>query len=92
MTPKDNRFDITFKETRFYRDVKAQVDKDLKAERVKEAYSWLVFLQLGHKLGKLPTKTKKTIAALDLEKLESLTIALPDFNTILDLETWLKQN
>ena len=52
----------------------------------------MVALLLDRKLGKLPAKTKKTIAALDLAKLESLAIALLDFGTIADLETWLKQN
>ena len=88
---KDRRFDITFKETRFYQDVKAEVDKDLKTEwRTRERRS-LVFLLLDLKLGKLPARTKKTIAALDLTKLETLAIALLDFGTIVDLETWLAQ-
>ena len=77
------RTDITFKDTRFYQDVKAEW-------REEECRS-LVSLQLDRKLGKLPAKTKKTIAALDLERSESLAMALLDFNTMADLETWLKQ-
>ena len=77
------RTDITFKDTRFYQDVKAEW-------REEECRS-IVFLQLDRKLGKLPAKTKKSIAALDLAKLESLAIALLDFNTMSDLEAWLKQ-
>ena len=72
--------DITFQETRFYKDVKAEERRSI------------VLTQLDRKLGKLPEKTKKSIAALDIVKLESLTIALLDFGTIADLEAWLKQN
>ena len=71
--------DITLQETRFYKDVK------------KEEHQSIVSLQLDRKLGKLPAKTKKLIAALDLAKLESLLIALLDFNTMADLEIWLKK-
>ena len=76
--------DVTMQETRFY--------KEVKAEGKEEERRSLVSLQLDRKFGKLPVKTNKTIAALDLEKLESLAIALLDFGTIADLETWLKQN
>ena len=76
--------DVTMQETRFY--------KEVKAEGKEEERRSLVSLQLDRKIGKLPAKTKKSIAALDLEKLQSLAIALIDFGTIADLETWLKQN
>ena len=90
---------ITLQETRFYKEVKAEGKKEGKKEGRKEGKEEgkeeerrsLVSLQLDRKLGKLPAKTKKTIAALDLAKLESLAIALLDFETIADLETWLKQ-
>jgi hypothetical protein len=42
----------------------------------------IVITQLDRKLGKLPAETKKSIAALDIVKLESLTIALLDFGTL----------
>jgi predicted transposase/invertase (TIGR01784 family) len=72
--------DITFQETRFYKDVKAEERRSI------------VSILLDRKLGKLPEKTKKSIEALDLVKLQSLAIALLDFRTIADLEAWLKQN
>lgn len=100
--------DVTFQETRFYKDVKAEVYDEVKAEVYDEVKAEIydevkaegkdeerrsiVFLLLDRKIGKLPTKIKKSIAALDIAKLESLTIALLDFKTIADLETWLKQN
>ena len=62
--------DITLQETRFYKDVKAEERRSI------------VFLQLDRKLGKLPAKTKKTIAALDLAKLEFFAIALLDFGPL----------
>ena len=92
------RTDITLKDTRFYQDVKAEWKEKGKKEGEKEGREEgrneqcrsLVSLQLDRKLGKLPAKTKKTIAALDLERSESLAMALLDFNTMADLEIWLK--
>ena len=99
--------DITLQETRFYKDVKAEgevVGKELgrkegikegKTEGIKEGKTEgqrsLLLTQLDRKLGKLPVRTTKKIAVLDLVKLEALAIALLDFSTIADLEAWLKQ-
>ena len=75
--------DITLQQTRFYKDVEAE--GKAKGQRS------ILLTQLDRKLGKLPAKTKKSIAALDLAKLESLAIALLDFETIDELDAWLKQ-
>jgi len=87
--------DITLQETRFYKEVKAEGYDDGKAEGEAigktEGRRSLIFLLLDRKLGKIPARTKKTIAALDLTKLETLAIALLDFATIADLNAWLKQ-
>ena len=79
--------DITLQQTRFYKDARAEGEilGEVKGQRS------ILLTQLDRKLGKLPAKTKKSIAALDLAKLESLAIALLDFGTIEDLETWLKK-
>ena len=90
--------DITLQETRFYKDVKAEgevVGKELgRKEGIKEGKTEgqrsLVLLLLDRKLGKLPVRTTKTIAALDLVKLEALAIALLDFSSIADLTSWLE--
>lgn len=79
--------DITLQETRFYKDVKAEGEKIGKTTGQRS----LVLLQLDRKLGKLPARIKKTIEALDPKKLEALAIELLDFETIADLNTWLKQ-
>jgi hypothetical protein len=47
---------------------------------------------LDCKFGKLPSRTQKSIAALELTKLEALAIALLDFKTIDDLKSWLKDS
>ena len=80
--------DVTFQETRFYKDVKSEGKAEGKIEERRSIVSTL----LDRKLGKLSTKMEDSIAALDLKKVESLAIALLDFKTIADLETWLKQN
>ena len=79
--------DVTFQETQFYKDVKSEGKIEGKIEERRSIVSTL----LDRKLGEIPAKIKKSIAALDTVKLESLTIALLDFKTIADLETWLKQ-
>ena len=87
--------DITLQETRFYKDVKAEgevVGKELgRKEGIKEGRTEgqrsLVLLLLDRKLS---ARTTKTIAALDLVKLEALAIALLDFTTIADLTSWLE--
>jgi predicted transposase YdaD len=76
--------DVTFQDTRFYKDVEAE--GEVKGQRS------IVSIILDRKLGKLSIRMEESIAALDLAKLESLAIALLDFKTIADLEAWLKQN
>jgi len=87
--------DITLQETRFYKEVKAEgeeIGKEIGKEIGEtEGQRSLLLLLLARKLGKLPVRTKKTIAALDPIKLETLAIELLDFETIGDLNDWLKQ-
>lgn len=87
--------DITLQETRFHKEVKAEgeeIGKEIGKEIGEtEGQRSLLLLLLDRKLGKLPVRTKKTIAALDPIKLETLAIELLDFETIGDLNDWLKQ-
>jgi predicted transposase YdaD len=76
----------SLQKTRFYREVKAEGEV-IGEERGQRS---LLQAQLDRKFGKLPSRVKKIIAALDLDKLEALAIALLDFATISDLESWLK--
>jgi predicted transposase YdaD len=69
-----------------------RVYKDAKAEGKTEERRSIVFLQLDRKVGKLSARTKKKITALELPQLEALTIALLDFETVAELETWLSDN
>jgi len=83
--------DITLQETRFHKEVKAEGEEIGKEIGKTEGQRSLLLLLLDRKLGKLPARTKKTIAALDPIKLETLAIELLDFETIGDLNDWLKQ-
>jgi predicted transposase YdaD len=74
--------------SRFYQEVKAEGEV-IGQERGQRS---LLQAQLDRKFGKLPSRTKKTIAALDQTKLESLAIALLDFSTIGELEAWLRES
>jgi predicted transposase/invertase (TIGR01784 family) len=73
--------DITIQETRVYRDAKEE-------GRQEERFS-LVLLLLKNQLGKISPKLTRRIQALSLEQSEALAIALLNFKTIADLETWL---
>ncbi|HWQ36813.1 MAG TPA: Rpn family recombination-promoting nuclease/putative transposase [Blastocatellia bacterium] len=46
---------------------------------------------LQKKLGSLPEVTQSQISALTAEQLEDLAVALLDFNSMSDLESWLQQ-
>jgi predicted transposase/invertase (TIGR01784 family) len=52
----------------------------------------LVSLQLEQKVGKLPTATSNLISTLSPERLSALAIALLKFNSLDDLNHWLKAN
>jgi predicted transposase YdaD len=73
--------DITIQETRVYRDAKEE-------GRQEERFS-LVLLLLKNQLGKISPKLTRRIQVLSLEQSEALAIALLNFKTIADLETWL---
>jgi predicted transposase YdaD len=77
--------DITLQETRVYRDAKAEGRQEGRQE---ERVS-LVLLLLKNQLGKISPKLKRRVQALSLEQSEALAIALLNFKTIADLETWL---
>jgi hypothetical protein len=52
----------------------------------------LVLRQLSLRLGALPTRQKKVIRKLDIEKIEALGESLLEFNSRADLVRWLKNN
>lgn len=90
----------SLEKTRVYQEAKAEgeIIGEARGEIIGEARGEvrgqrsLLQVQLDRKFGKLPSRTKKSIAALELVKLEALAIALLDFATIDDLESWLKDS
>lgn len=52
----------------------------------------LTLLLLQQKLGQLPSSVSDRIAALSLEQLEALAIALLNFNSLDELTDWLEQH
>ena len=51
----------------------------------------LLHRQLAGKFGELPEHLSTAVEALSLDAIESLAIALLNFSSIEDLETWLAQ-
>jgi predicted transposase YdaD len=92
--------EVMLQDTRFYQEVKAEGEvigekrglKEGKLEGKLEERRSIVLLLLKRKTGKLSARTKKKIAALDLPKLEALTIAILDLETVAEVETWLNQH
>ena len=82
----------SLEKTRVYQEAKAEGEIIGEARGEVRGQRSLLQVQLDRKFGKLPSRTKKSIAALELVKLEALAIALLDFATIDDLESWLKDS
>ncbi len=78
--------DITIQETRVYRDAKEEGWQ----EGRQEGRLSLILLLLKNQFGKkISPKLTRRIQALSSEQSEALAIALLQFKTIADLETWL---
>ena len=73
---------ITLKETRVYREIKEEGRQE--GERA------LIFRLLTKRVGELSSETRSQIESLSLEQLENLGEALLDFNSMTDLQAWLK--
>lgn len=56
-----------------------------------EGLTLLTLRQIQKKLGSLPEVTHEQISHLSAEQLEDLGVALLDFNSMADLEDWLRQ-
>jgi predicted transposase/invertase (TIGR01784 family) len=76
------------RQTRVYQDAKQEGREE---GRQNEARSLLLRL-LSKKFGNLSDRYQKLIANLTLERMESLSEALLDFNNLTDLDCWLTEN
>ena len=80
--------DITFQETRVYRELREEVTEGAKTEEAMK----LVLRQLTRRLKQeLSEEMRSQITALSLPQLEELGEALVDFEQLNDLATWLEQ-
>jgi predicted transposase/invertase (TIGR01784 family) len=87
---------IELKETRVYRDAKAEGERvgEVRGEargEVKEAQS-LIFRLLTRRVGKVSIEVETRIKSLPLARLEELHDAALDFTQIGDLTSWLDAN
>ncbi len=78
---------ITLKETRVYREIKAEGREEGREEGEKT----LILRLLTRRVGELSQGVLERIDALSLEQLEGLGEALLDFQGMADLEAWLQQ-
>ncbi len=76
----DAMLGIELQQTRVYREARA------------EEALLLIFRQLNRKLGELSPQLRTSVSALQIDRLESLSEALLDFNSIADLESWLSRD
>ncbi len=82
----------SLEKTRVYQEAKAEGEVRGEARGLNQGQRSLISVMLDRKFGKLPSRTKKSIDALEFVKLEALAIALLDFKTIDDLKAWLKDS
>jgi predicted transposase/invertase (TIGR01784 family) len=90
---------IELQQTRVYQEAKAEGKVEGKAEGKAEEREIglqreraLVLKQLNRKLGNLSTQLQAEVGARSIDDIESLGEALLDFNSLADLESWLRQN
>jgi hypothetical protein len=69
-----------------------QVTTSWEEKGIEKGQRSLVSLQLEQKVGKLPTAISNLISTLSPERLSDLAIALLNFNSLDDLNHWLKAN
>jgi predicted transposase YdaD len=86
---------IELQQTRVYQEAKAEGKVEGKAEEREiglQRERALILKLLNRKLGNLSPQLQSKVSALSIENVESLGEALLDFNSSVDLETWLSQN
>jgi len=86
---------ITLQETRVYQDVKAEgliqgLECGLVQGRGEKAVNLVVRL-LTKRFGEAEAEMRSVISGLPLVVVEDLSVALLDFKSLADLETWLLQ-
>jgi Domain of unknown function (DUF4351) len=69
-----------------------QVTTSWEEKGIERGQRSLVFLQLEQNVGKLPADLSNLISTLSSERLSALAIALLKFNSLDDLNRWLKAN
>jgi len=79
--------DITFEETRVYREIKEEAEQKGRQE---EAAS-LILRILTKRFGLLAEDLQGSVTALSLENLEALSEALLDFDSLNELNEWIEQ-
>lgn len=78
---------LSLQETRVYQEAKEEGREEGREEGTRS----LILLLLTQRLGAMPNSLSEQINALTLAQLEALAIALLNFSTLTDLETWLSQ-
>ena len=69
-----------FKQTRFYQEVKAEGREEGRLE--------MLFILLTSKFGTLSANTASKVRRLNGDRLQALSVALLNFKTLKELETW----
>jgi predicted transposase YdaD len=82
----------TLQETQVYQEAKVEGEQRGREQGRREEAVALLFLQLTHKFGALPTSAVNRIEQLSLEQLQTLSVAWLDFQSLADLDAWLQSN
>ena len=87
------------KQTRFYQEVMEETREEMREEvreirnevrEVREESRSIVLTFLQSKVGPIPSPLELSVRALKADRLQALSVALLDFETVQDLEDWLQ--
>ena len=88
----EKMLDISFKETRVYKEIKAEIIEQGRAEGRAEGEATLILKLLSKRFGDVPSSISDKIRALPLPDLESLGEGILDFKTLDAVRDWLESH
>lgn len=83
----EEMLDISFKETRVYREIAAEAT----AQGIAQGEASIITRLLGKRFGELSDEMRASIFDLPVADLEKLSEVLLDFDTVSEVESWIKR-
>lgn len=87
----EEMLDISFKETRVYREIAAEATAQGVAQGIAQGEASIITRLLGKRFGELSDEMRASIFDLPVADLEKLSEVLLDFDTLSEVESWIKR-